>query len=781
MNTIGWMESVWQDLRYGLRLLRLSPGFAAVAILSLALGIGANTAIFQLLDAVRLRSLPVRDPGELAEVRIRGGNGGMGVNQSYGELTRPLWQEIKAQQKAFSGVFAWSMNGDMVGDGTEMRPVSGLYVTGDFFRTLGVQPWRGRLLGAEDEGACPGSNAVVSYAYWQREMGGREIGPGATLKVDGQLTTVIGVTPPEFFGMVVGDRFDIALPFCQPNGPLRRDSFDVSVMGRLRPGWTMERASAHFNAISPGLLEATAITGYSAAEASRYKRFHLAAYPAGNGVSALRTAYDFSLWLLLGITGLVLLIACVNLANLILARCSAREREMAVRLALGASRGRLLRQMLAESALLAGIGAVLGIGLAQALSRVLVWSLSTETGMVNLPMDTDWRVLLFAAAVATLTCVVFGVLPAARATRAEPVSAMKAGGRGLTATRERFTLRRVMVAAQIAVCLVLLVGALLFVRSFRNLITLDPGMRESGITVAFVGYPFSHVPPERNEEFKRELLEEVRSTPGIADAATTTMVPLTGGSWGHQIHVGPVEGGSQFTWVSPGYFHTMNIPLLTGRDFNQNDTSASQRVAVVNETFVRRFLSGANPLGRTLRTVEEPDYPATEYQIVGVIPDTRYNSVRSGMRPMTFAPASQFPAHGPWTAMMIWSSEGTPIVMAAVKHRIAAHHPEVILRFTDFQRNIRDGMVRERLMAMLSGFFGLLAAVLTTVGLYGVISYVVARRRNEIGIRLALGAGRGQVVEMVMREAMWLVAIGVAAGTALSLVVTRGAASLLLD
>jgi predicted permease len=779
MNTIGWMESLWQDLRYGLRLLRLSPSFATVAILSLALGIGANTAIFQLLDAVRLRSLPVREPGELAEVRIRGGNQGMGLNQQYGQLTRPLWREIKTQQKAFSGVFSWTVNGDMVGEGTEMRPVGGLWVSGDFFRVLGVQSWRGRLLTPEDEGACPGANVVVSYAYWQREMGGRGIGADTKLKVDGQLTTVVGVTPPEFLGMIVGDHFDIAIPFCQPNEPLRRDVFDVAVMGRLRPGWTMERASAHLDAISPGLFEATAIAGYSPEETARYKRLRLAAYPAGNGVSALRTTYDSSLWLLLGITGLVLLIACVNLANLILARSSARAREVAVRLALGASRGRLLRQMLAESALLAAIGAVLGIGLAQALSRVLVWSLSTQTNKVNLPIDTDWRVLLFAAAVAALTCVVFGALPAMRATRAEPVSAMKAGGRGLTAGRERFTLRRFMVAVQIAVCLVLLVGALLFVRSFRNLITLDPGMREGGITVAFVGYPFSRVPPERNEQFKRELLDDVRSTPGIADAATTTMVPLIGGSWGHHVHVGPVEGGSQFTWVSPGYFHTMNISLLTGRGFSQNDTSTSQRVAVVNQAFVRRFLGSASPLGRTLRTVEEPNYPATEYQIVGVIPDTRYDSVRSKMLPMTFAPAAQFPAQGPWTAMMIWSSEGSPAVAAAVRHRIAAHHPEVILQFTDFQGNIRDGMVRERLMAMLSGFFGVLAAVLTMVGLYGVISYVVARRRNEIGIRLALGAGRGQVVGMVMKEAIWLLAIGVAAGTGLSLVVTRGATSLL--
>jgi len=361
----NWLDSLWQDLRYGARQFRLSPGFALVAIVSLALGIGANTAIFQLLDAVRLRSLPVQKPQELAEVRIQGGNGGMGLNPGrYGGLTRPVWQQIQAQQQAFSGVFAWSAEDVRVGKSSELRRARGIRVSGDFFRALGVQPWRGRLILPEDEqGACPSSRAVVSYAYWQSEMGGQALGAGGTLTVSGELKEVIGVTPPAFFGLAVGERFDIAIPFCQPK-ELRRDVFDVAVMGRLRPGWTLKQASAELDAISPGIFEATAITGYGAGTIERYKKFRLAAYPGSGGVSALRATYDSSLWLLLGITGLVLLIACANLANLMLARASAREREIAVRLALGASRGRLLRQLLAESALLAATGAALGIGLA---------------------------------------------------------------------------------------------------------------------------------------------------------------------------------------------------------------------------------------------------------------------------------------------------------------------------------------------------------------------------------------------------------------------------------
>jgi len=778
MNTIGWLESALRDLRYGARLLRLSPGFAAVAILSLALGIGANTAIFQLLDAVRLRSLPVQRPQELAEVKIVGGNHGMGLNHQYGELTRPLWQEIRGKQQAFSGMFAWSANERYVGRGSEMRRFNGLWVSGDFFRVLGVRPWRGRLLMPEDEGACPVTRAVASYSYWRRELGGRDPGAGIKLVANNDLVEIVGVTPPEFFGMAVGESFDLALPFCREK-ELHRDVFEVSVMGRLRPGWTLERASAELDARSPAIFEATVPPGRDARSEETYKHFRLAAYPAAGGVSALRQTYDRSLWLLLGITGLVLLIACANLANLMLARASAREREIAVRLALGASRGRLFRQLLVESGLLAAIGAALGIALAQTLSRVFVWSMSPEGGGVTLRMANDWRVLLFTGFVAALTCVVFGAAPALRATRWQPAAAMKAGGRGMTAGREGVSLQRLMVVTQISVSLVLLVGALLFVRSFRNLMTFDPGMRENGVTFAFLGYWQSNLEPERWPEFQRQLLEEVQAAPGILSAATTTYVPLWGGSWEHTVRVGSAEGGSKFSWVSPDYFTTMGIPVVRGRGFNRNDTVTSGRVAVVNQTFARRFLGGANPLGQTMRTSPEPSYPSTVYEIVGVIPDTKYDDLRGETPPMTFAPAAQYPAQGPWAQVMIHSNLPPAAVVAAVKRRMAANHPDVIAEFADFQKGIQDRLLQERMMAILSGFFGLLAALLAMVGLYGVISYFVARRRNEIGIRLALGAQRGQVAGMVMREAGELLVIGVAVGTVLSLVAGRGASSLL--
>ena len=779
MNSIGWLESTWQDLRYGLRTLRLSPGFAAVAIVSLALGIGANTAIFQLLDAVRMRSLPVENPQALAEVKIVGGNHGMGMNQQYGELTRPIWQLIQGKPQAFSGMFAWSANQRYVGKSSEMRRFNGLWVTGDFFRVLGVRPWRGRLLMPEDAGACPVTHAVVSYAYWQSHLAGREPGPDVKLIVNNDLVEIVGVAPPEFFGMSVGDNFDIALPFCQPKEELQRDIFEVSVMGRLKSGWRLARASAEMQTLSPGIFEATIPPGRDPGTIEMYKHFRLAAYPAAQGVSSLRESYDRSLWLLLGITALVLLIACANLANLMLARASTRERELAVRLALGASRARLVRQLLAESALLAAAGTGLGIALAHSLSGVLVWAISTEGSSVSLNTAMDWRVLLFATGVALLTCAAFGVLPALRAAQAQPAAAMKAGGRGMTAGRERFSMQRLMVVTQISVSLVLLVAALLFVRSFRNLMTFDPGMRESGITTGFLGFWQSNLPPQRWVEFKRELLDEVRATPGVLNAATTSNAPLLGSSWEHGVRVGAVEANSKFTWVSPGYFDTMGIPIVRGRTFNQNDTATSTPIAVVNQTFVSKFLGGTDPIGQTFRSEQEGDYPSTLYEIVGVIPDTQYNDLRSQTPPMTFEPAAQLPAPGPWTGLMVHSNAPPAAIGATIKRRLASRHPDVIVELSDFQRDIRDELMPERLMALLSGFFGLLAAVLAMVGLYGVISFLVARRRNEIGIRLALGAERGQVVAMVMREAGRLLLIGVLTGAALSLVAGRGAGSLL--
>jgi putative ABC transport system permease protein len=792
------VRMIVHDCRFAARIARRSPGFAGTVVLTLALGIGANTAIFQLINAVRLRNLPIRDASELAEVRIAGGTQGFGVNPGrYGELTRPIWEELRSHQQALSETFAWATPDLRVGELSDLRSVNGIAVSAEFFHVLRIQPWRGRLFEPSGESGrvatrqddagssvrfadrpCPDRRAVVSHTYWQSALGGREPGRDARLRINGELHEVIGVTPPGFFGLAVGENFDVAIPLCQRKEP-RRELFDVAVMGRLAPGWTMTRASDHLAALSAAIFDATTPAGYSAESIQRYKAFRLAAYPAAAGVSWLRTEYDTPLNLLLAITGLVLLIACANLANLMLARALTRSREVSVRLTLGASRTRLLRQFLAESALLASIGAAAGVGLAQLLSRGLIAVLSGRGGSPTLSLATDWRVLLFTGAVAMGACVVFGVAPAFRAMHAEPADALRSGGRAMTAWRGRFSTQRLMVVTQIAVSLVLLVAALLFVRSFRNLTTFDPGMRRSGIVVGRVGFGQSNIAPERFNDFQRELVATAKAVPGVIDAATTTQTPLLGGSWTHEVTVGGSRGDSRFTWVGPGYFATMGIPIVEGRDFTLRDTAASAKVAIVNQTFVRRWIGGGDPIGRTLRTSPEPRYPSMVYEIVGVIRDTQYNNLRGGTPPMAFAPDSQYPNLGPWANLMIHSRVEPAQTITAVRNRLAQAHPGMVMEFDDFGERILNGLTRERLLAMLAGAFGALAALLATVGLYGMISFTTAQRRQEIGIRAALGARRRAIVGMVMRDAGWLIAAGVAGGAVVSLLAGRSAATLL--
>jgi predicted permease len=405
-------------------------------------------------------------------------------------------------------------------------------------------------------------------------------------------------------------------------------------------------------------------------------------------------------------------------------------------------------------------------------------SLATEGNAIQLPLDLDWRVLLFAGAAAVATCIIFGALPAARVTRMQPDSVMRAGGRGLTAGRERFWMQRAMVMTQVAVSMVLLSGALLFVRSFRNLMTFDPGMRQQGITVAQVGLPHP-VPEERVESFHRELLEQAAAVPGVHSVASATHLPLWGGAWSHGIEIGSERGWARFSWVSERYFETMGVPVLAGRGFDPRDTRSSQRVAVVNETFVKRYCGGANPIGRSLRTGAEPGFPSTVYEIVGVIPETRYSGLRDSGQAMVFAPAPQFPQSAAWANLMIYAGTPHAATVAAMKARLERSFPEMVMEFVDFRKRIEEGLTQERLMATLSGFFAALAVALAIIGLYGVVSYTTTRRRNEIGIRVALGARRPEVVGMILRDSARMLLPGLAIGAALSLTATRGAGALL--
>ncbi len=780
-----WIESALQDARLALRTLRKSLGFTITAVGILALGIGAITAIFTLLDALRLRSLPVPDPQKLALIQIEGGNRGFGISGSSRELSYTVWEQIRDHQRGFSGVFAWARNSAELGTAANHRSLKSLWVSGGIFSTLGLVPTAGRLFRPQDDQrGCGIPGAVISYGFWQSEFDGSDSAVGTKLLIKDHPTEVIGVTPPGFSGLEPGENFDIALPICSIEGysssaqALRRTDFSfLTVMGRLRPGWTLARAAGQLASISPAIFQATVPTGYEASSRISYRKFRLSAYPAAHGVNDTDTT---SLWLLLGITGLVLLIACANLANLMLVRAATRERETAVRLALGASRRRIIQQLLTESLLLCIAGAVLGAGLTHVLSRLILVLLTTQDYTPYLDLHPDWRILIFTASMAILTCLLFGLMPAFRGSRANPGEVVKIGSRGISGGRQRSSFQNALVVCQIAISLVLLVGALLFVRSFWNLMTLNPGFRENGIVIASLDLSHLPLPPgERSEQALRNLLEQVRSLPQVQSAATSTHVPLDGSSWTLGFDLPGLEGSSKFTWVSPGFFNTLGIPLLAGRDFNDRDSATSQHVAVVNQTFVRRFLGSADPLGRILRTRAEPNYPATVYEIVGIVKDAKYARLREEIPPEVFGPARQFSDVRRSGAIFIHSSFPPASVIAAVRQKLNAISPAILADFSVFTTQIADSLVLERLMALLSGFFGGLAALLSAVGLYGVISYIVTARRDEIGIRLALGAKARDITGAILKRTLVLLFIGTAAGLALAATAAITARSLL--
>lgn len=778
----SFVESCWQDLRYATRQLRANPLFTAAAILSLALGIGANTAIFQLIDAVRLRTLPVKNPQEIAKVAIdhRGSASGH-FSSRYPDVTYAMWEQIRKQQQGFSEVFAWGPNVFNIAPGGEVHNVQGLWVSGEFFETLGVQPAVGRLLGpTDDEPTCASPAVAISYSFWQRQYGGERSVVDRTLTINRQPFRIIGVTPPEFTGVEVGRYFDVAAPLCSEplvNGEYsqlkKRSGWWLSVMGRLRPGWSIQRASAQLRTISPGLFEATLPPEFNPSNAKYFLQYKLGAFSADSGLSDLRKSYENPLWLLLGLAGLVLLIASANLANLMLARANTREREIGVRLALGAGRGRLIRQLLAESLLLAVIGAALGALLARNLSQVLVASLSTQHDPLFIDLGTDWRMFGFTAGLAVLTCILFGLAPALRAANVSPGVVLKESTRGTTAGRSRFGLRRILVVSQIALSFTLLVGALLFARSLNNLAGLDAGFRQNGILVTDIDFTPLNLPKDARTAFAENLLQRVRTIPGVESAALAAIVPLSGDGIGHDIlwgQSGEPEGDAPvaaFNIVSPGYFDTLQTRILSGRDFDDHDTAGSPNVAIVNEEFAKQFAKGMNPVGMTfrVRTLQTTRL----YEIIGLARNTKYSDLREDFQPIVYTAEAQYTTPSTDAQIIIHSRTGLVGLTSAIKNAAGTVNPNMDISFLTLRMTIEEGLLRDRLMARLSEFFAVLAVVLAVIGLYGVMSYMVTQRRNEIAIRMALGAEPASIIKLVMRESGTLLAAGLFIGVALAL------------
>jgi putative ABC transport system permease protein len=791
MNTLPFVDAAWQDLRYGMRLLLKNRTFALVAILTLALGTGANAAIFQLVNAVRLRTLPVEKPHELVSIGID--NHGKGrTGRGYGGrsiYTEPIYRALEREQQPFSSVIAWGSDSWDLSTAGELRPARGFYASGNFFDALGVRSHVGRLFTAsDDQKGCSPPAAVLSYAFWHSRYGGNPSVVGQAITLDRHAFTIAGVTPPQFFGAEVGRTFDIAIPLCAE--PLIRGAqagtgeqhvWWLDVIGRLKPGWTVKRAAAQLDVISAGVFKSTVSPRYTAETAESFLAFKLTAQSAAAGVSNLRREYATPIWVLLGATGLVLLITCANLANLMLARASTREREMAVRLAIGASRGRVVRQLLSESLLIAALGAAAGLLLARWLSQTLVTFVTTSSNRLFVDLAPDWRVFAFTALLAVVACLLFGLSPALKATRTDPAKAMMGGGRSSSEGRGAFRLRRGLVVLQVALSLVLIVGALLFTRSLQNLANVDVGFRPDGLVRAAVDLRGSPLKQDALVHAFDQLVARVSAVPGVTAAANALIVPLSGPGWNDRIVVGGVqqEGLVLFNQVGGSYFETLETPLVAGRTFDGRDRAGSPLTAIVNQTFARKYFRGKSPIGETFQFEVTPGRPQVRYEIVGIVGDSKYSDLREDAAPIGYVALSQETAPEPSVEIIVRSdvalSSLTPVLTAAIVEAA----PGASVFYRPLSEYLRESLVTERVMASLSGFFGVLAVLIATIGLYGVVSYMVMRRQTEIGIRVALGAAPHAVVRMVLAESGWLLGAGGVIGLALAAASSRPVATLL--
>ena len=778
------MSAFRVDLRDAWRSLRATPVVAAICVLSLALGIGANTALFSILNSLLLKSLPVQDPARLVLI-------------DDGSWTNPIWEQIRDRQsEVFDGAFAWcSLRFDLSMHG-ESDFVPGAYASGDMFEVLGVAPVLGRTFTARDDvrgGGPDGPVAVISESLWRQRFGGTNDVIGRTITLSRQPFTIIGVLPAHFFGPEIGRAGDVIVPIATEAiidgaGSMldKRSAWWLDIMARLKPGQTIDAAATALRGIQPQVRAATIPENWGKKDQNEYLSPPFTLVSAATGESNLRTKFERPLTILLVVVGLVLVIACANIANLLIARASARRHELSLRLALGATRWRIAAQLLLESLILALAGAAAGLFIAQWASQLLVRQLATSASTVTLDLAIDWRVLMFTTGVAVVTAVIFGLAPAAGVGRIAPSEALKERGRGVTGDA-RFGVRNMLVIAQIGLSLALVVGAGLFVHTFATLTSRPAGFNADGLLLAQVDVRRSAVAPDGRLALYERLREAAAAVPGVSMVTASIVTPVGNIRWNMEVDVpdGPkLVGRERLSWVNaitPGWFATYGTRLEGGRDFDERDRKGAPAVAIVNDAFVRKFFPNvASPIGRTFNE-RLPDASNTSYEIVGVVEDSAYTSLRSEPSPIVYEPLAQTDdAKG---SALSYSLRVRSTSTAGITRALASAFENVdggvSVRFETLASQLRSSLTQERLLAMLAGFFGALALVLSALGLYGVTSYAVGRRRAEIGIRLALGATRGGIVTLVLGRVGWLVGLGIAGGAALSLWLAKYVSTLL--
>lgn len=795
MNSITFLENLWQDVRYSLRTLGKARAFTLVVIASLALGIGANTAIFSLINAALLKMLPVKKPEQLVQFKSDGPVFGLNNQQfSYQAL-----KEFRKRNRVFSGVVAFRKLYDM---DLEVNGQSGLatgqVVSGDYFSVLGIEPAIGRLITPADE-TVAGQNpvAVISYDYWQRRFGLDPGLVGKNIVLNNSPFMIIGVTAPEFFGLQPGERIDVSVPVTmiaqvRPDFAVAGTRFDVLtsrirsslyVMARLGSGVTKAEAMANLEPIYRQAMREAAegLSGLpfdSPAARQGLLQTKLRLDSVGQGLAALRQQFSKPLWILMAAVALLLLVTCANVANLLLARANARQKEIAVRLTLGAGRWRTIRQLIAESVLLAIGGGILGLLLAFWASRSLLATMSHSDSPISLNVRPDATVLGFTLLVSLFTALLFGFVPAWRAAQLNLSSALVESTRTSARGARRSKLSRLLIISQVAVSLVLLIGAGLLGRSLQNLKDFYPGFNKDGVLLLSInplmcGYNQAQLVP-----LYRRLLDRFRAIPGVRLATFSVHSPLSQNFssttltvGGHKPRPGEELRPVDVEVVGPEYFKTMGTQVLVGQDFTAADRAGAPKIAIVNEALARHYFGEESPIGRQINI---PGYrgDASSLQIVAVVKDAKYHDLREQASPVVYIPGFQFPESGVTYEIRTATNplNETTAVLGAIK-AIDSRLP--VLNIKTLNEQVDDSLVQERLVASLSSLFGLLALTLAAVGLFGLMTYVINRRAGEIGIRMALGATRGQIAAMVLRETLLLVFTGLVVGIPLAIGASR--------